>query len=158
MAKQRALVIGGSVGGLFAANLLRSTGWDVTVFERNPDELSGRGAGISTHPQLHDVTKRLGIPFDDAMGIRIGTVIFLDKDGREYDRRPTVRLMSSWGRVFRSLRDLIPDGSYRLGMPLVGIEQDASGIRTPLTFSDMLYTLRGHIDLVREMILRRTTA
>ena len=41
---------------------------------------------------------------------------------------------------------------------LDAIETDASGIRTPLTFSDMLYTLRGHIDLVRDMILRRTTA
>ncbi|MCX7148490.1 MAG: ABC transporter substrate-binding protein [Rhodocyclales bacterium] len=38
------------------------------------------------------------------------------------------------------------------------IEADASRIRTPLTFSDMLYTLRGHIDLVRDMILRRTAA
>ncbi len=36
------------------------------------------------------------------------------------------------------------------------IEADASHIRTPLTFSDMLYTLRGHIDLVRDMIQRRT--
>jgi TRAP-type uncharacterized transport system substrate-binding protein len=40
---------------------------------------------------------------------------------------------------------------------LDAIEKDASGIRTPLTFSDMLYTLRGHIDLVRDMILRRTS-
>ena len=110
MSKQRALIIGGSVGGLFAANLLRSIGWDVAVFERNPEELAGRGAGISTHPQLHDVMRRLGVPFDDSMGIAIDTVIFLDRDGREYDRRPTVRLMSSWGRVFRSLRDLVPDG------------------------------------------------
>jgi TRAP-type uncharacterized transport system substrate-binding protein len=38
------------------------------------------------------------------------------------------------------------------------IEADSSRIRTPLTFTDMLYTLRGHIDLVREIILRRTTA
>ena len=41
---------------------------------------------------------------------------------------------------------------------LDAIEQDASNIRTPLTFADMLYTLRGHIDLVRDMILRRTPA
>ncbi|MCM2289843.1 MAG: hypothetical protein NDI67_12525, partial [Sulfuritalea sp.] len=38
------------------------------------------------------------------------------------------------------------------------IENDASQIRTPLTFSDMLYTLRVHIDLVRAIILRRTAA
>ena len=31
----RALVIGGSVGGLFAAHMLRSIGWDVVVFERS---------------------------------------------------------------------------------------------------------------------------
>jgi TRAP-type uncharacterized transport system substrate-binding protein len=39
---------------------------------------------------------------------------------------------------------------------LDAIERGASSIRTPLTFSDMLYTLRGHIDLVRDLILRRT--
>jgi TRAP transporter TAXI family solute receptor len=38
------------------------------------------------------------------------------------------------------------------------IEKDASMIRTPLAFTDMLYTLRVHIDLVRAIILRRTTA
>ncbi len=46
MSARRALVIGGSLGGLLAAHLLRSSGWDVTVFERNPDDLTGRGAGI----------------------------------------------------------------------------------------------------------------
>ena len=64
MARQRALIIGGSVGGLFAANLMRSIGWDAIVFERNVGELTGRGAGISTHPQLHEVMQRLGIPFE----------------------------------------------------------------------------------------------
>jgi hypothetical protein len=41
---------------------------------------------------------------------------------------------------------------------LQNIENDAARIRTPLTFSDMLYTLRAHIDLVRESILRKTAA
>src|ERR1041385_1664953 len=85
MAKQRALIIGGSVGGLFAANMLRSIGWDATVFERNAEPLAGRGAGISTHPQLHAVTKRLGIPFDDSMGIRVNSVVFLNHAGEAYD-------------------------------------------------------------------------
>ena len=48
MSARRALVIGGSLGGLLAAHLLRREGWDVTVFERNADDLTGRGAGIST--------------------------------------------------------------------------------------------------------------
>jgi len=134
MPKSRALIIGGSVGGLFAANMLRSIGWDTAVFERNAEELAGRGAGISTHPQLHAVTKRLGIPFDDSMGIAVNKVVFLDHDGRAYDKRDTVRLMSSWGRVFASLRERMPAGSYHLGKSLIRVEQDGSGVTA--VFSD----------------------
>jgi len=43
VARPRALVIGGSVGGLFAANLLRGIGWDVEVFERAAGHLGDRG-------------------------------------------------------------------------------------------------------------------
>jgi 2-polyprenyl-6-methoxyphenol hydroxylase-like FAD-dependent oxidoreductase len=32
----KALVIGGSLGGLFAATALRAIGWQVDVFERSP--------------------------------------------------------------------------------------------------------------------------
>lgn len=39
---------------------------------------------------------------------------------------------------------------------LDAIEEDANGLPTPISFSDMLYTLRGHIDLVRAIILKRT--
>jgi 2-polyprenyl-6-methoxyphenol hydroxylase-like FAD-dependent oxidoreductase len=158
MPKSRALIIGGSVGGLFAANMLRSIGWDATVFERNAEELSGRGDGISTHPQLHAVTKRLGIPFDDSMGIAVNSVVFLDHDGRAYDQRDTVRLMSSWGRVFRSLRDPIPDDSYRLGKSLVRVEQDADGVTAIFADGtsergDLLIGADGGRSTVRELFL-----
>ena len=158
MAQQRALVIGGSVGGLFAANLLRSVGWDAVVFERNAEELSGRGAGISTHPQLHDVMRRLGVPFDDSMGIRVGNVVFLDKTGHAYDRRDTARVMSSWGRVFRSLRDIIPPECYRLGKSLERVEQDADGVTAIFTDGtrergDILVGADGSRSTVREQFL-----
>jgi 2-polyprenyl-6-methoxyphenol hydroxylase-like FAD-dependent oxidoreductase len=158
MTKQRALIIGGSVGGLFAANLLRSIGWDAIVFERNPEELTGRGAGISTHPQLHDVMRRLGIPFDDSMGIRVNSMIFLDKDGNTYDRRDTARVMSSWGRVFRSLRDMMPPESYRLGKSLERVEQDADGVTAIFTDDtrergQLLVGADGSRSTVRELFL-----
>ncbi|RTL53127.1 MAG: C4-dicarboxylate ABC transporter substrate-binding protein [Rhodocyclaceae bacterium] len=38
---------------------------------------------------------------------------------------------------------------------LDAIERDAARIPTPLAFSDMLYTLRGHIEIVRAAILRQ---
>jgi 2-polyprenyl-6-methoxyphenol hydroxylase-like FAD-dependent oxidoreductase len=158
MAKRRALIIGGSVGGLFAANLLRAAGWDTVVFERNPEELTGRGAGISTHPPLHDVMRRLGIPFDDSMGITVQSVVFLDRDGRIYDERDTQRVMSSWGRIFRSLRDLMPEGGYRLGMTLQRVEQDADGVTAVFADGtrergDILVGSDGHRSTVREQCL-----
>ena len=36
------------------------------------------------------------------------------------------------------------------------IEDDVHHIPTPLAFTDMLYTLRSHAELVRATILRRT--
>ncbi len=39
---------------------------------------------------------------------------------------------------------------------LDGIERDVNRIPAPLAFSDMLYTLRGHIGLVRDAILKRS--
>ena len=44
--RPRALVIGGSLGGLFAATSLRAIGWDVDVFERSPHDLDSRGGGV----------------------------------------------------------------------------------------------------------------
>ena len=72
--------------------------------------------------------KRLGIPFDDSMGISVDKVVFIDNKGTTYDTRDTVRVMSSWGRVYRSLRDMLPAECYRLGMNLVNIEQDSEGV------------------------------
>ena len=66
----RALVIGGSLGGLITAHLLRSIGWDAVVFERNTEELASRGVGLGTHPQLIAILHSAGIAFDETMGIR----------------------------------------------------------------------------------------
>src|SRR5262249_56084470 len=101
---RRALVIGGALGGLFAAGLLRSVGWDAVVFERNPEDLTGRGAGLSTHPQRIDILRRLGIEFDESMGVSLDTFIFLDRTGKTYLEAKTVRTMSSWRRLYRALR------------------------------------------------------
>src|SRR5947209_10374804 len=154
---RRALIIGGSLGGLFAAHLLRSAGWDVLVFERNPEDLTGRGAGLSTHPQLIDVLRRVGVDFDESMGVKLDTFIFLDRSGKTYLEAKTVRVMSSWGRLYRSLRDLLPPQSYRLGMSLRHVEQDsgvsaifADGSRLG---ADLLVAADGVRSTVREQFL-----
>src|SRR5215467_12587103 len=58
--RRRAIIIGGSMSGLFAAAFLRQKGWDADVYERSTVELVGRGAGITTHPELLDALRTSG--------------------------------------------------------------------------------------------------
>src|SRR5262245_55664591 len=158
MVKRRALIIGGSLGGLLAAHLLRDAGLDVVVFERNAEDLTGRGAGISTHPQLIEILRRVGIAFDQSMGIKVDTVVCLDRNGHTYLETPTARTMSSWGRLYRSLRDPLPSGSYRLGMSLARVEQAGSGVTAVFSdgasvAGDLLVGADGLRSTVREQFL-----
>ena len=124
----RALVIGGSLGGLIAAHLLRSTGWDAAVFERNDEELASRGVGLGTHPQLIGILKRAGIDFDESMGVTPTRAVCLDSNGKIAIERPTARTLSGWSRLYRALLDALPARDYRLGKRLVRVTQDADGV------------------------------
>ena len=154
---RRALIIGGSLGGLLAANLLRLAGWEVTVFERNPDDLTGRGAGLSTHPQLLDVLQRIGIEFGEGMGVKLDTLVCLDRNGRAFASCRNQRLMTSWGRLYRSLREPLPAESYRLGKSFARLEQDANGVTAIFddgssAAGDLLVAADGVRSTVREQL------
>ena len=83
MRKRRAVIIGGSLGGLFAAHELRAIGWDVDVFERTADDLADRGAGIGTHRPLFEIMRRAGLRLDpEADGTAPRSYICLDRDNR----------------------------------------------------------------------------
>jgi len=126
--RRRALVIGGSIGGLFAAHWLRATGWDVTVFERVGNDLASRGAGIGTHDELRAVIRRLGLTVDETIGVWVHTRICLDHGGRITHQLATSQLQSSWARIYRLLKDAFPAADYRFGMGLERIEQDAGSV------------------------------
>ena len=128
MNTRRALVIGGSLGGLIVAHLLRATGWDATVFERNDEELASRGVGLGTHPQLIAILKRAGIDFDETMGIKPTRAVCLDSNGKILIEQPTARTLSGWSRLYRALLDALPAQTYRLGKKLVRVEQDVQGV------------------------------
>jgi 2-polyprenyl-6-methoxyphenol hydroxylase-like FAD-dependent oxidoreductase len=125
---RRALVVGGSLGGLITAHLLRRAGWDATVFERNDEELASRGVGLGTHPPLIAVLKRAGIDFDESMGITPPRAVCLDRNGKILIERPTARTLSAWSRLYRALLDPLPASNYRLGKRLTRVEQDAEDV------------------------------
>jgi len=132
--RQRALIIGGSVGGLFAAHLLRAAGWDVAVFERSRGDLADRGASIGTRPELFEIMGRLGIALDPSIGVAVRARICLDRSGAIVHEVPTPSVNSAWDRIYRPLREAFPDALYHAGMRLERVEQQ--GERVVAIFAD----------------------
>src|SRR5437660_8821536 len=77
----RAIVIGGSLAGLFAGLLLRRR-FTVDIYERADAELAGRGAGIVTHDLLGEALDAAEIAWREGLGIEVQTRRFFDRDGR----------------------------------------------------------------------------
>jgi 2-polyprenyl-6-methoxyphenol hydroxylase-like FAD-dependent oxidoreductase len=125
--KRRAVIIGGSMSGLFAAALLRRIGWDVDVYERSNVELVGRGAGITTHPELLDALRQSGAGMTN-LGVEVEKRIALDRDGRVIAEKPLAQILTSWDRLQRLVRDTIAQEHYHLGHAFERVEQDGSGV------------------------------
>ena len=126
--RRRALVIGGSVGGLFAAHWLRRIGWDASVFERVEEGLESRGAGIGTSEELGEALRRLDLPLEGSIGIQVDSRVCLDRNGRITHEVHVPQQMSAWARIYRRLKDGFPLADYRAGAALERLEQDDSGV------------------------------
>jgi 2-polyprenyl-6-methoxyphenol hydroxylase-like FAD-dependent oxidoreductase len=128
MIQPRALIVGGSVGGLFAAHLLHARGWDVAVFERSGSALADRGASIGTRPELFEILRSLGIVLDPSAGVATTARICLGREGGIVHEIPVSSINSAWDRVYRPLRAALPEALYRDGTRVVGMEQNAESI------------------------------
>jgi len=118
----RIVVVGGSLGGLFAANMLWRDGHDVQVLEKASASLSGRGAGIVTHDALVRALRRAGVPGEATLGVEVPGRVMLDADGRTVDRLDMPQVLTSWSRLYEMLRAVFPDERYHLGQSVVAVE------------------------------------
>jgi 2-polyprenyl-6-methoxyphenol hydroxylase-like FAD-dependent oxidoreductase len=124
----RALVIGGSLGGLLAANLLARDGWDVEVFEQADEALAGRGAGIISHPDLFKTLEIIGVPLDDSYGVDIPLRATYDRSGATLATLESQQIFTSWGRLYQLLKSAFPAERYHFGHSFQGLEQDAATV------------------------------
>jgi 2-polyprenyl-6-methoxyphenol hydroxylase-like FAD-dependent oxidoreductase len=116
------------MSGLFAAAFLRRIGWDCDVYERSPVELVGRGAGITTHPELLQALEASGAGTTN-LGIEVPKRIVIDRQGRIVGERSLRQILTSWDRLQSLLRGTIEPARYHLGFAFERVEQDGSGVR-----------------------------
>ncbi|CAJ92895.1 FAD binding domain-containing protein [Cupriavidus necator] len=130
----RALVIGGSLGGLFAATALRAVGWNVEVFERSPSALSSRGGGIVLQPEVIRAFAFAGVVPGGALGVRSHDRLYLDSRGTVRDRQHSPQTQTSWNTLYAALLRSFPAEHYHRGARLTGVGQDGFGVHA--TFAD----------------------
>lgn len=124
---RRAIVAGGSIGGLFAAAALQREGWEVSVYERSDVELSGRGAGIVTHKELIEALLWVGADISD-LGVNVTNRIALDQSGAVVKTFEYQQVVTSWDRIHSILRALVPDTHHHLGRSVTGYDQEADHV------------------------------
>jgi len=144
MVEQRAyvLIIGGGIGGLFAANALIAHGFHVSVYEQAP-ALGEVGAGVYITPNSVRQLERVGLgPEVEKWGARIGP----DSRYFRHDGAPIAPVQvtdsSGWNATFGMhradlvalLANALPAGVVRTGHRCTGFEQNGDVAR--VSFAD----------------------
>lgn len=124
----RILVVGGSLGGLFAANMLWRDGHDVRVLDKARGSMSGRGAGIVTHDALTVALARAGLPDAEALGVEVPGRVLLAPDGRTHTQLPMPQVLTSWSRLYELLHRAFPAERYLQGVNVTGVQQHDHGV------------------------------
>jgi len=150
--------MGGSVGGLTAALVLRDAGCEVRVFERSSAALQARGAGIAAlEATLRYLTERGGRQRADVCS-STSWIRFLRPDGGILHEQRHQYLFSSWNTIYRSLLELFDPGRYLLGSEVTGFSQSGDSVRVTLADgsaadADLLVCADGVTSLARARLL-----
>lgn len=129
----RALIVGGSIAGLIVGNLLYRRGWDVHVFERASGDLSSRGAGLGTQPDLFRILGGVGIALERSALALVRSRICLGPDGRALHEVPIEAVTTSWDAIYRGLKNALPTERHHAGLAVQHVEQDANTARVVMS-------------------------
>ena len=118
-----ATIIGGSMAGLFAATALSKKGWDISIHEKVPVPLSGRGAGIATYDELADLVFK-ATNNNNVLGTTAKSRVSLDINGKIINSYDYPQVYTSWQYLFSILREQISNDDYFMGDDCIKIEQN----------------------------------
>lgn len=152
-------VVGGSLGGLTAALVLRDAGCEVDVYERAPVPLSGFGAGIVLQPESSRyLVERTDIA-PESISVPSSSIRYFDAErALLIDEIHASRRYTSYNALYRGLLRSLGTERYHLGHALVGIEQ--AGQQVELRFAsgtvtgcDLAVCADGAFSTVRQRLL-----
>ena len=126
----RAVVAGGSIGGLCAGLALHGSGATVDIFERNPGPMETRGAGIVVQSELTELLKRFGaatLPTTSCRGRR-----YLEADGGDGRRQAMPQHFTSWESIYLTLRSTFPKERYHTGAALDSFQNMGKIVRADI--------------------------
>ncbi|MGF7132773.1 2-polyprenyl-6-methoxyphenol hydroxylase-like FAD-dependent oxidoreductase [Paraburkholderia sp. EB58] len=126
--KPRAVIVGGSLSGLFTATTLRQAGWDVDVFELSPSDLDSRGGGIVLQPDVLAAFRfaRIGLP--ERLGVDSGDRIYLDRDDNLIEQFYMPQTQTSWNLLYTTMKQALPAESLHAGEMFTGFEVEGEQI------------------------------
>lgn len=120
----RVAVVGGSIGGLTAALVLRDAGCEVDVYERSGVLLSGYGAGIVVQPELSRYfLERTDLTLDRISVASRGIRYYDAASGALVGEVDAAWRYTSYNALYRGLLRAFGPERYHLGHTLCGIAQ-----------------------------------
>jgi 2-polyprenyl-6-methoxyphenol hydroxylase-like FAD-dependent oxidoreductase len=126
-----AIIVGGSVGGLFIGTLLQRQGWKVEIYERSSSGLAGKGAGFVPQQEVAEILREIHREDVLQTGVVANERIFLDRNGEIQGLVKTPQAQMSWDLLYQAWRDQIPSQYYHLssGVVLVSTTQDFAEVQ-----------------------------
>ena len=154
----RAIIAGGSLGGLLCAITLRAAGWRVDVFERSAHALDSRGGGIVLQPDVLHAFQFAGLRHPGTLGVASGDRIFLDRAGTVVQRGWQPQTQTSWNMLYGAMRAILPDECMHQGETLERFEQAGGQVRAHFASGrvetgDLLVGADGARSTVRAQLL-----
>lgn len=158
--RPRALVIGGSLGGLFAGTLLRRSGWNVDIYERSAQDLDSRGGGIVLQPQVVALLGRIGTDVARMpLGVRSRNRVVFEPDGTVRSRELAPQTQTSWSLIYSTLKAAFGSTHYHQAKTLTDVRQDDASSTLTAVFDDgseakgdLLIGADGNSSTVRRLI------
>lgn len=162
MTMPKVAVVGGSIAGLTAANVLRDAGCDVDVYERSDTLLSGFGTGIVVQPELvRYLLERTSTTLEDISVPSHEMRYFDAASGESTGNVEAGWRFTAYNAVYQKLLDSFGEQRYHLGKELVSVTpgtDDSSAVFADGSevVADLIVCADGGGSVARSQLLGRT--